>query len=77
MIATIPPFPADPGQRPLDTPISLDLVIDQHGPWRVLRAALFALLKGPERRPLPLNAHIRRDIGLPDLPRGPTHWPGP
>jgi hypothetical protein len=55
-----------------DLPAALDSVIDQHGAWRVLRAALAAALKGRRRlrvtAPETLNDHMRRDIGLEPLP---------
>lgn len=57
------------------TIVPIDFAIAQHGPWRVLFAALGHLMRGRDRRMLPVEAHLRRDIGLPPLPRGPTHWP--
>lgn len=58
-----------------DPRLAITQVIDQHGAWRVLRAALLALAaKGPgphapaERW---LNDHLRRDIGLPPAPPRP------
>lgn len=72
MIATIPAI-----EIPAEGRIPLDRVIAEHGAWKVLGAALAALLGARKRRDLPISAHLRRDIGLPDLPRGPTHWPGP
>lgn len=47
-------------------------LIERHGPWRVV-AALAALLVRRARRAraaraMDLPDHLRRDIGLPDLP---------
>ncbi len=50
------------GQSPVSP---IQSVIAQHGAWPVLRAALVALLKGPNPQPNYLSDHIRRDIGLP------------
>lgn len=58
----------------LDPPVPLEVVIAQHGPWRVLRAALAVLLRGDGRRPLPMDDHLRRDIGLEPLPRQSLDW---
>ena len=55
--------------------VPIDFAIAQHGAWPVLFAALGHLLGGRDRRLLPADPHLRRDIGLPPLPRGPTHWP--
>ena len=55
--------------------VPLDVVIAQHGPWRVLRAALAALLRGKALQPPPLADHLRRDIGLEPLPRQSLNWP--
>jgi hypothetical protein len=48
--------------------VTLDDIIDRHGLWPVLRAMTLR----PFRRDRPvlrlgLNAHLRRDIGLPPL----------
>jgi hypothetical protein len=46
----------------------LDPIIDDHGPWPVLRAVLARAFRGNRHvPPLGLNAHLRRDIGLPPL----------
>lgn len=75
MIATLRDPVADPVPGPApQAPVPLALVIAQHGPWRVLRAALAALMLG-QPRPPPLNNHLRRDIGLPELPGAPLDWP--
>jgi hypothetical protein len=58
-------------QRPQGPSLSIDLDLDQaiarHGAWRVLRAALAALLRGPPglRDAGRLSDHLRRDVGLP------------
>jgi hypothetical protein len=52
----------------------LDQVILQHGRLRVFAAVLLRLLRyRPAARTarLPLNAHLRRDIGLPPHPPDP------
>lgn len=50
-------------------PIILDRAISECGAWTVLKAALMALLWGQDRAarrdPRGLNAHLRRDIGMP------------
>lgn len=55
-----------------DLPATLESIIDKHGRWRVLLAALAATLRARRQERLPdaaeLNDHLRRDIGLPDLP---------
>jgi hypothetical protein len=61
--------------RPAD--LLADL-IERHGPWRVV-VALAALLvrrarPAPEVRMSDLSDHLRRDIGLPDLP---VRWVAP
>lgn len=67
-----------PASRP-DLTAALQDIIDRHGAWRVLRAAFAAALR--HRPPArgddagQLNAHLRRDIGLPPLPPGrPSFW---
>ncbi|WP_081531545.1 hypothetical protein [Rhodovulum sp. P5] len=58
-------------------PLSIACVIEQHGAWRVLGAALVALFDGRGRpgnaRLGQLDNHLREDIGLPPLP--PTRPP--
>ena len=55
----------------------IDAAIETHGAARVLLAAAVALLRPKARPPdvMSLNAHLRRDIGLPPdagaLTRGP------
>jgi hypothetical protein len=46
---------------------TLDEIIDMHGVWPVLKALVArSLRKGrPKFADLPLNNHMRRDIGLP------------
>ncbi|GHD99840.1 hypothetical protein U879_10625 [Defluviimonas sp. 20V17] len=75
MIATITPFPHNPETAPRDMPVPLDLVIAQHGAWRVLRAALAALLRRDRHPPPLLDDRMRRDIGLEPLPRRNLDWP--
>lgn len=58
---------------------TLDQVIAQHGRFRVFGALLLRVLRHRgERRvqPLPLNAHLRRDIGLGPMDHGGTPPPG-
>ncbi|SNR54130.1 hypothetical protein [Puniceibacterium sediminis] len=69
-----PPVP--PGPPPLQD------VIDRFGAWRVLLAALAALLwrrpvvpRPAARRAVPLSAHISRDIGLPPPGSAPQQDP--
>lgn len=61
-----------------DLPAALESIIDQHGRWRVLRAALAAALRARRREHLPdasvLSDHLRRDIGLPSLPAHRVYW---
>lgn len=59
--------------------ISVDTLIAEHGKWRVVIAAIKAMVRGRRRvqtiRPIDLPPAIRRDIGLPtvvDPPRMPT-----
>jgi hypothetical protein len=53
-------------------------LIDSHGRLRVLLAALRLALRrreGPQRRfPAALSDHLRRDIGLPELPPPAGRW---
>jgi hypothetical protein len=54
---------------------ALDDIILTHGRWRVLVAlALRSLRRGPPLRPLALNNHLRRDIGLPPLEDETPGW---
>jgi hypothetical protein len=58
--------------------VTLDDIVDAHGLWPVLRA----LVARPFRRnrplpPLGLNAHLRRDIGLPPQEDGGPPWGQP
>lgn len=64
-----------------ETPRPADLLadlIERHGPWRVV-AALAALLvrrarTAPRAQVMDLPDHLRRDVGLPDLP---VRWVAP
>ncbi|HLQ18410.1 MAG TPA: hypothetical protein VK146_05470 [Tabrizicola sp.] len=48
---------------------AIDEIIETHGRWRVLTALLLrSLRRDPPLRPLSLNDHLRRDIGLEPLP---------
>jgi hypothetical protein len=49
---------------------ALQELIDEHGPWPTLLALLKALRHRPAKPPpaAMLSDHLRRDIGLPDLP---------
>ncbi len=55
---------------------TIQSIVESHGAWRVLRAALAAALW--RKRPPPfddaeaLSDHMRRDIGL--LPRESSYW---
>ncbi|MCK0142614.1 hypothetical protein [Aliiroseovarius sp. F20344] len=42
-------------------------LIERHGRWRVLRAALFARPSAPLKAD-DLSAHLRRDLNLPEDP---------
>lgn len=46
-------------------------LIDRHGPWRVMAALAAELLRRGRKMPqaADLSDHLRRDIGLGDLPR--------
>lgn len=56
---------------------TIEMLIAEHGGWRVLRATLAALVR---RRPKPppdasgLGAHLRRDIGLNPVEPSRRHW---
>jgi hypothetical protein len=59
--------------------ISVDTLMAEHGKWRVIMAAIKAMVRGRRRvqtiRPQDLPNSIRADIGLPtvvDPPRMPT-----
>lgn len=59
--------------------ISVDTLIAEHGKWRVVVAAIKAMVRGKRKvqtiRPLDLPPSLRRDIGLPtvvDPPSMPT-----
>lgn len=59
--------------------ISVDTLVAEHGKWRVVLAAIRAMVRGRRRvqtvRSQDLPARIRADIGLPtvvDPPGGPT-----
>ncbi len=59
--------------------VSVDTLIAEHGKWRVVVAAIKAMVRGKRRvqtiRPLDLPPSLRRDIGLPtvvDPPSLPT-----
>lgn len=65
----------------IEPPIPVAVVIEQHGAWRVLLAAIAALFdargRSGELRPGDLGNHLRRDIGLPPLPEPwsePPRW---
>jgi len=70
----------------IEPPIPVAVVIEQHGAWRVLFAAIAALfdargrsgeLRPGELWPGDLDNHLRRDIGLPPLPEPraePPRW---
>lgn len=75
MNATVTPFPGALAPTPRETPVPLDLVIAQHGAWKVLRAALSALMHSDRHPPPPTSDYLRRDIGLPELPRQSLDWP--
>ena len=49
---------------------TLQELIDEHGPWPTLLALLKALRQRPAKPPPAalLSNHLRRDIGLSDLP---------
>lgn len=54
---------------------ALDDIIDTHGRWPVLRALLArSFRRNPALPPLGLNAHLRRDIGLPPVELGGPPW---
>lgn len=59
----------------IDPARAIDAFIDRHGAWRVLRAALWAVVVGRPRRGgsdiAGLDDRMRRDIGLPPA----THDP--
>jgi hypothetical protein len=60
--------------EPIPLSHALDQVISQHGRLRVVGALLLRLLQHPAQMPvarIPLNAHLRRDIGLPPHPPDP------
>lgn len=61
--------------RPAD--LLADL-IERHGPWRVVAALVAQLVRRARRAPVvrvsDLPDHLRRDIGLPDLP---VRWVAP
>ena len=50
---------------------SLDTLVIEHGKWRVVMAAVKAMVRGKRRvqtiRPLDLPPHLRADIGLPHV----------
>ncbi|MBL3569419.1 hypothetical protein BV509_16985 [Rhodovulum sulfidophilum] len=56
----------------IEPPIPIAIVIEQHGAWSVLFAAIAAIFDGRGRpgdaRLGRLDNHLRRDIGLPPLP---------
>lgn len=65
----------------IEPPIPVAVVIEQHGAWRVLFAAIAALFdargRSGELWPGDLDNHLRRDIGLPPLPEPwsePPRW---
>lgn len=65
--------------RSEDLRFSIDAAIAAHGPRRVLFAVLRALFRPPpqpKRRydERSLTTHLRRDIGLPPIPRNPSEW---
>ncbi|MCD7059196.1 hypothetical protein [Pelagibacterium xiamenense] len=51
--------------------ISIENLIAEHGPWRVLRAALVALIWSEERKKRRIARHLpdylRADVGLPPI----------
>ncbi|MEX5729839.1 hypothetical protein Ga0609869_003192 [Rhodovulum iodosum] len=55
-----------------EPPTPIALVIEQHGAWRVLAAAILGIFEGRGRpghcRLGDLNNHLRQDIGLPPMP---------
>lgn len=61
----------NPGLHPIDH------VIAQHGALRVMIRALLALARRDRRKPpqpLPVNAHLRRDIGMAPQAMPPPNW---
>jgi hypothetical protein len=59
--------------------VSVDTLIAEHGKWRVVVAAIKAMVRGKRKvqtiRPIDLPPSLRRDIGLPtvvDPPSMPT-----
>ena len=59
----------------IDPAKAIDAFIDRHGAWRVLRAALWAVVAGRRRHTTSdlavLDDRMRRDIGLPPAERDP------
>ena len=58
--------------------LQIETVISRYGAWKVLTAALVALLNGRRRRPPPANAkdlpdYLREDVGLPVAQAPRTH----
>jgi hypothetical protein len=47
---------------------TLDHIITTHGVWPVLRALAARLFRRAPLKPLGLNDHLRRDLGLGPLP---------
>ncbi|WP_332718669.1 hypothetical protein [Pelagibacterium mangrovi] len=56
--------------------VSVDTLIAEHGKWRVVVAAIKAMVRGKRRvqtiRPLDLPPSLRRDIGLPTVADPPS-----
>ncbi len=59
--------------------VSVDTLVAEHGKWRVVLAAMKAMVRGRRRvqtiRPIDLPPSLRRDLGLPtvvDPPSPPT-----
>ena len=62
-----------------DAASPIDRLIQRYGAWRVLGAAMGAIVFGRRRRPPPLHVnrlsdHMRRDIGLEPEVFSPRHW---
>ncbi|MFV2051888.1 hypothetical protein [Aliiroseovarius sp. YM-037] len=61
-----------------DLRIPINALIEQHGAWRVLVAAVMAPLRGHGGKKViatrDLNDHLRRDVGLPPAGATRNHW---
>jgi hypothetical protein len=59
--------------------VTLDLLIDTHGAWKITRALVATLLRRRQRRlgHANLSDHLRRDVGLPERYDPPPRLQGP